>query len=409
MDFDIRPITSDEFPTFARAAGRAFGEHVRDEEIDLERKIFDMKDSIGVFDGSRMVGTGVLFPFELTVPGGGRVPAGGVSWISVQPDYRRKGILTAMMRRQLEDIPGRGEKLGILYASESVIYGRFGYGMATSQARYEIDTRHRHLVRKPDAPGTVRLIDKDEAAKLLPPAYRRAASCQPGALSLSPNWWEYWLTDPERWWRDSSGRFYAVYEAKRGKPEGFVAYRISGKWDGGFAQNKLMVMMMVAATPAARVALWQFCLEVDLVTTVNAPGSLPEEPLRWMLADPRRLTVKNYGDGLWARLVDIPACLEARRYLTEGELVLEVTDRFCEGNGGRFLLAGSPEGATCRPSRRSPDLRMQVDDLGAIYLGGATPSVLAEAGRIEETKRGALRRADLMFASERPPFCPVGF
>lgn len=145
------------------------------------------------------------------------------------------------------------------------------------------------------------------------------------------------------------------------------------------------------------------------MTTV-ATNDLPiDEPLRFMLADPRRLRTSRFTDALWVRVVDIPASLSGRRYRMSGEVVLDVSDPFLPENSGRYLVTGGPDGAECAPTNRDADLALEVSDLGAAYLGGAQLCTLAEAGRVQELKPGALRRANLMFSSDRTPFTSVSF
>ena len=187
-----------------------------------------------------------------------------------------------------------------------------------------------------------------------------------------------------------------------------MLYRIKENWEDGFAQNELRISELVACTPAAHAALWQFCLNIDLVTAVTCYGA-PDEPLRWMLADPRRLTVKSCSDNLWVRVIDIPAALSERRYRAEDRLVLGVQDSFLPENSRAYVLDGSPVGATCRPTDAEPDLELESADLGAVYLGGVRFSTLCRAGRVRECRAGALRRADDLFAADRDPLCITGF
>jgi predicted acetyltransferase len=53
------------------------------------------------------------------------------------------------MTAQLQAVRDRGtEPVAALWASEGAIYGRFGYGLASGQAHYDIATRETSL------PGT---------------------------------------------------------------------------------------------------------------------------------------------------------------------------------------------------------------------------------------------------------------
>jgi predicted N-acetyltransferase YhbS len=93
-------------------------------------------------DPAAIIGSAGAFTFEVSVPGGRTVAAAGVSWVSVYPTHRRRGILRALMTAQLTDIAARHEPVAVLWCSEATIYGRFGYGRATSEAEVTVD-RHR--------------------------------------------------------------------------------------------------------------------------------------------------------------------------------------------------------------------------------------------------------------------------
>ena len=410
MSFEIRPITEEEFPAFHRAAGLAFLDHTAPEDTEHEKSFFEFDRSLAAFDAGQIVATAEIFSFTLTLPGLAAVPAGGVSWITVLPTHRRRGILTDIMRQQARDMRERGEAIGMLYASESIIYGRFGYGLATQTANYEIRTRDGGFARAPETDGRIRFVDKDGARDILPEVYDRWRGTQPGALSRSPEYWEGTWRDPERHRPSGAGaRFYVVHRAESGEPDGYVTYRIKDDWNDAGPNSTMLLREIVALTPAVRASIWRFCLDMDLVRTVTAYGFPPHEPLRWMLADPRQMRTTAIADGLWIRLLDIPAALAARRYLTEDRLVFAVADPFGPENDGCYELEGSPSGADCRRVDRQPDISLQVADLGAAYLGGVSFSLLAQAGRVVENTRGTLCRADVMFASAPPAFCGSHF
>ncbi len=410
MGYEIRAISNDEFPPFALAGEMGFGSaSVSDEDLAELIETIELDRTMAVFDGTEIVGTGAAFSFQMTVPGLTIVPAAGVSWITVLPTHRRRGILRRMMQHQLADVRQRGEPLAILLASESVIYGRVGYGLSTTQAGYEIEPRHGTFGRAPESPGRVAIIDKERAKEILPLVYDRARRLQPGALTRSPEWWNRYLIDPERQRNGHSARFYVIYESSPDQVDGYCAYRVKQNWDDGFAQNQLMLGQLETTTAEARAGLWRYLLNVDLIASIRTFSFPIDEPLRWMLADPRRLRVTGYGDFLWTRLVDIPTALSRRRYPAEDRLSFEVMDEFLPDNSGRYLLEGGPDGASCRRGRAKPDLTLQVTDLGAAYLGGVHFTTLARAGRVVEHTTGALRRADLMFAAEPAAYCATDF
>jgi predicted acetyltransferase len=410
MTFEIRPITNEEFVPFTTQLSSAFGHAPNSEITEAFRSAFEFDRSLAAFDGARIVATAGIDSFELTLPGLTRVPAAGVTAVTVAPTHRRRGILTSMMRQQLKDVRERGEPLAMLLASESIIYGRYGYGMATHQVELEAQRGYGDFGRHPEITGSVEPVDKEEASKVIPKVYDAVRRQHPGCINRSDKWWEITLKDFEPWRDGHSDRRYVVYRSGKGKLEGYVAYRMKMNWeDGGFPNGKLRVTDFLSANSEARAALWRFCLGVDLIGTVTVDNAPIDDPLRWMVADPRRLRVKSTMDFLWVRLVDIPAALSARRYSTEETLVLEVEDPFCPDNSGRYVLQGGADGATCKRARSRPDLSLQITDLGAVYLGGAAFSTLARAGRVVENRKGSLRRADLMFSSDPQPWCSTGF
>ncbi len=189
MEYPIRPITPDEYRPFMRAIEAAYGGQPSDEEVDIWRPVFEFDRSLAAFDGERIVASAGALSFELTLPGLTMLPAAGVSWVSVFPTYRRRGLLRALMRRQLDDVRERGEPLAILSASESSIYGRFGYGMATQTLRLEIESSHGTFAQPFEEAGVITLIDRDTAARVLPQVYDRARRDQPGGLTRSSGMW----------------------------------------------------------------------------------------------------------------------------------------------------------------------------------------------------------------------------
>jgi predicted acetyltransferase len=409
MDIEIRAIGPDQFRQFARVITTAFGETRSQQALaDLQRGV-EYDRSIAAFDGDRIVGTGGADSMELTLPGLTTVPVGGLTAISVLPTYRRRGILRMIIDRHFEEVTGRGEVISALLASESAIYGRFGYGMATMAADREIDTRGAALLRPPPAGGRLRLLEPDERAAVVRPFYDRVRRAQPGELSRGDWWWEMFASDPE-WLRDrSSAREDVVYESEPGRVDGWISYRVKDRWEHEIANNLVTVRQLFALTPEAEAALWSYCLELDLAGSVRLLARPVDEPLRWYLTNPRLLRTLTLADHLWLRLLDLPAALEARRYATEGSLALEVSDPVRPQNQGRWLLEGGRDGASCQRTRRPPDLALDVAELGAAYLGGTRLATLGRTGRVDELTPGALVRADAMLASDPPPWTTTHF
>lgn len=412
MDIELGALTADEVESYIRAVEAGFG-HPDPEEQEIAHwsALTEVDRHLVARSSGEIVGTAGAHTFQWTVPGPALVPAAGVTAVTVRTDARRRGVLTRMMEHQLRDVAARGEPLAILEASEAVIYGRFGYGLCTTHARIKVHSDR--AVYRPDAPsgGRVRMVGPDEAGKVLPRIHDRVRRTTVGDLPRPAVWWEWWLKDLRALRRPGTGggRYHVVHETPKGQADGYAAYRVQGDWGPAGPQGVVHVEEVTAESPAAYAALWRHLLDVDLTRSVTGLASV-DEPLRLILTDPRQLTTVGVQDFLWTRILDVPAALSARHYAIEGSLVLEVADTFGDRwAAGRFELVAGPDGASCRPTRKRADLELGVAELGSVYLGVVKTAALARAGRVVEVRKGALRRADAMFAADAAPYTRTHF
>ena len=386
---------------------RAFGASLpTDEELAVARETTEFDRTLAFFDGAEIVATAGIFTYEMTVPGG-TLPCGGVTRVSVLTTHRRRGLLTAMMRRQLDDMHERGEPLAALYASEAPIYGRFGYGLGTYQAAVEIERSHAAFAKAVAGGGRLTMVDVPTGIREFTRVWEQARHKQPGMLTFDERWMRNQLADLELH-REGTSPHYRVLYRDGDNPTGFAIYRIKMDWDASGPNGTLRLEMLVAATAEAYAALWRHVLDVDLMARVTAEMRPVEEPLRFLLADSRQPKTR-IEDGVWLRLVDVAAALEGRRYAVDGRLTLRVRDALCPWNDGQYELLGGPGGAQCKSNGGTPDLALDAADLAALYLGGNRFRTLFEAGRLEELRPGAIARADAMFATDRAPWCPSHF
>ena len=394
MGWTIRPAAEADIPDLVRADWAAFGGQPTDDHIEAAREFLEVDRAWLAEDGDRVVAATAALTMELTVPGPRTVPTAGVTYVGVMPTHRRQGILTALMARVADDARRRGEPTSALLASESTIYRRFGYGTAVMASTVELEHTYAQLRHPPDITGRVRILDQTEFAEVLPPIHERYRRQQPGEVSRPPGWWRRYLGDPEERRGGAGPRFAAVWEGD----EGYVTYRVAQNWDTGVPGGTLTVENLVAVTPEVRAGLWQYCFGIDLIRLVKAYLAV-DDPLRWMLVDPRRLRTTNVGDFLWVCLLDVEAALSARTYAADGHLVIDVA------GDGRYRLAGG----TCGRTDALPDLRLDRPDLGAAYLGGVGFTTLARAGLVAELAPGALARADALFVTAPGPVSTTGF
>jgi len=420
MEVLVRQLRAGEESAFLTSVRVPFLEPASDDPVEQradERWISHLETErawVGEAEG-RFVANACIYSMDVTLPAGpGRpspvIPMAGVSAVGVHPTHRRRGLLRSLMAEMLEDSRRRREPVAGLLASESVIYGRFGFGHATSATELTIDS-HRSAYLAPPPELDLRLIDTDEAAKILPDLFERQRLTRAGEPSRTATFWEDFLEDRPGHHKGASGLFLAVCD------EGYVAYRCQEENVMRGDRVPVVIEELRGNTPEVEAALWRFVLDLDLIGPVTAKRRPVDEPVRWRLADPRQLRVAALDDRLYIRVLDVPAALEARGYRREGRLILEVVPPSDELDGqadptpGRWVLEAGPDGASCRSARsgEDADLRLGVTELGALYLGGFPASVLAAAGRVDELRPGRLDLADGLLATSPAPLTGTGF
>jgi predicted acetyltransferase len=409
VSYELRLIHLHELRDLLKIDAQAFLGHLDEHDVTFFQDRIELDRCQAVFEEGTLVAGSAAYSFEMTMPGLAIMPVAGVSRIGVMPTHRRRGLLSAMMRRQLEDIRARGEALSILYSSDYPIYRRFGYGPATGHATVEIDTRDAALAQFSRPEGRLRMMEGDAAMTALPAVYDRVRGVQPGFLSRPAGWWREQFADPERWRGGMSGRFDVTYTDPNGVTQGYVTYRAQDRWEHGVAKGRLVVRDLITVTREALVALWQYLARMDLVSTIELVDLPLHHPIRWMLRDPRRLRLVQATDALWLRLVDIPAALSARTYTGSGVLIVEVADGFCPDAAGTYRLECAEGAAICTRTDAAPDLSLDVADLGSSYLGNTRFRTLAAAGRVQEHRPGSLLQADALFLSDPIAWCAPSF
>ena len=403
MDVEIRTIAEDEFETWMRAIESAFGGHVSPEDVQNERKVIDPARCLAAVDGDNIVGCASSVVFEMTVPGG-TIPTVGITGVGVVPTHRRRGVNTALMRRQLDDIRDEGFAIAALFASEGGIYGRFGYGLATFDAFVDIETSRSAFVPGSEGDGRVRLVERDAAKDRYLSIFDESRLTRPGAMRMEPNWFDYEFA--EKHFGEERKFFFAFHETGN-DVDGVAVYTIKHNWSG-VPQNEVELYALDALNSSAYAQMWRFVLDLDLVSKLTAWSRPADEPLLHLLREPRRLNMR-LKDGMWVRLLDIPRALTARRYPHEGRIVFDVRDAFCPWNEGRYALDARAEGATCEQTDDEAELLLTTNELAAAYLGGSTFSQLHRAGRVSEERAGAIGTADAMFGWDPPPWAMLHF
>ncbi len=404
---ELRPVTADEAPRWMQVIETGFGEHVEPGAVERELTVLPLDRTIAAVDRDRIVGGAAAYGFTMSVPGGGSVPAAGVTAVAVSATHRRRGILRAIMRHQLDDVVRRGEPMAILNASEAAIYGRFGYGLASGYQRWTIDPRSLRITRPLPERPPLRLVPQDEAIDLVRPIHDAAVAARPGMVHRSEAWWRLVL-GPDEQWKGGGKLFVAVAEPFGADPGGYAVYSMR---DAGAEGGLVMrVRELTAATPDTEVLLWHLLTTIDLVRAVEVDAVPIDDELRWWVSDPRAVRTVALRDYLWVRLLDVPAALAARGYGVDGSITLEVVDEAGYASGTYRLDVDAGVGTCARqPDGADADVRLDVGALGAAYLGGVGLDTLARAGRVQAVSIDALAAATALLAGGRAPFCDTRF
>jgi predicted acetyltransferase len=435
--YPIRPIGPDEFDSFQLVEQHGFNAGpVTDGDRRLVMSRFEFDRSLAAFDGGTPIGIAGAYSFRLNVPGSELLPAAGVTWVSVLPTYRRRGVLSSIMRRQLEDIRDRGEPLAVLWASEAAIYSRFGYGRASWQFRFTFRRGEGALAATvaADRGLVLRLADPSAALAELAKVYDSVLPGRPGLFVRNEAWWQRIIYDPPEDRQGASPVRCLLAEDESG-PRGYALYsaRELPDTEPFLPAAVLTVRELMAVDPAASAALWTDLLSRDLTSEFRARLRPVDDPLLYQLADPRRAR-PQLTDGLWVRITDIPGALAGRRYAAPVDVVIEVRDDILPANAGRWRLttsssagaggaagasgaagaasagdAGRGLAASCVRVTSAADLVLDVTQLGAAYLGGTRLGTLAEAGLVTERRPGAVRQLSAAMSWDPAPWCPVVF
>jgi predicted acetyltransferase len=420
--YPIRPVSPDEFDAFHTVEMHAFhGSPLSENDRELVLSRFEFDRSLAAFDGATPVGTAAAYSFQLSVPGHQALPAAGITWVSVLPSHRRRGVLTSMMHRQLADIRDRGEPVAVLWASEAAIYSRYGYGRAMWHADFALHRGEGALAKTTPADESVRLRIVDPAAALpeLAKVYDTVLPTRPGFIVRNEAWWQRLIYDPPDDRQGVSPLRCVLAEDDSG-PRGYALYSGLNSWDSetSLPDSVLTVREMMFADPAASTSLWADLLSRDLTTEFRLRQRPVDDPLLHQLADPRRARPR-LKDALWVRIINVADALAGRRYSCPVDVVIEVRDEIMPSNAGRWRLTttGADETgcgleASCVPvaaAAPEADVALDITDLGAAYLGGTRLGALAAAGLVTERRRGAVRQLSTALSWDLAPWCPVNF
>jgi predicted acetyltransferase len=358
--------------------------------------------TIGAFVDDQLVGTADAVTSGLTLPGGTIVGHAAVTHIGVLPSFTRRGVATDLIRHQLRDIAERGEAVATLRASEATIYERYGYGVASSSQTVEVQTARAALRPSVGSGGPVRLLDAAHVWEVLPRIYAENRPSRPGTIDRPDVWWQGLRLRTE----SSSGPWYVAVHGEPGSETGFARYRpIDTETWFVSDQRTIVVEDFFAPDSEAYLGLLRFLLGLDLIDRVVFWMLPVDDPLPWLLLDRRAMRVTAVHDEAWLRIVDVEKALTARRFAGDDAVTIAVDDPLLQDNSITISVAG--HGAEVTDQR--PRLRVGVEGLASVLLGGATWRGLAVAGLAIGDDPAVFDVADRLFAVHDAPYAGFFF
>ncbi len=404
MTIEIRGITAEDVEAFLLPVHRGF---LATKVEDFTGPEPDPARSFAAVDDGEFVGGSGSYDFQLTLPGGDRVAVGGLTNVAVQATHRRRGVLRGLMDAHLADCRERGDAASVLMASQSNIYGRFGYGETTRTAGWRIDASAARYERPADTGGWFRYLQQEEAASTLAAIYPGAVAGRAGALDRPGNWFDGVLAR-KAGWMGGGDVFVVVHTAADGEDDGYVLYRIDTSGPPGGEVGSVDIIELLAGDPLVEAALWRFCLDIDLVDEVTYLWGPVDPAIAGHLAEPRRLEATRLQDFLWLRPLDVAALLGRRVYRVDGRMVVGIDDADDRNVHGNWSVESADGAAHVAHTDEPASVTMSAATLGAVCLGGRSVDELARAGRIEgEVTDVAM--VDLMMGTARPPWCITKF
>jgi predicted acetyltransferase len=401
-ELPLTGIADGEQLAFARAVSRHFHEDDDDETLRPWLDDIDVERAFVVRDGDRIVANLGAYPVDLSVPGGALLPCAGITAVGVSQTHRRRGLLRRLMTRSLDDAVERGDAVAALWASESVIYPRFGYGVSAPTWWYRIDSRDvRFLDRVDDR--LVREATPDEAVARFPAIYEQVRAVRPGGVGRTPSSWHLRLAVDPPSWRDGASSRRLVHVPDRG----YASYRITGDERDALPAGRVRVTELMAVDAEAEQALWQHVTAIDLTTRVDVWPRPVDDPLPWLVEDRLRLHASDSAP-LYTRLLDVPRCLASRTATMATGVTLHVHDADRDQTG-TYRWDADPTGGACTRTDADPEVSLDAQTLAALWLGGSSATALRRARRVEEHVPGAVARLDALVASPTAPWTPWEF
>ena len=237
-DHAAEPHRTSDWAAICHADGRAFGFALHaGADRAIARSIHDVSRFELAFDGKEIVAIVGVFSLQVTLPGGGQLPMGGLTWVSTATTHRRQGLLTQLMARSLADIDRRGEPVAMLVRQRGwdlrAVRVRCGHAgscddrsiAGLAQLRPEFQPTR----------GAVRFVDGDEALEHVMRVWSRFHRLRSGEVDRGEAWHRFLFDHGAEPMGGFSPSFYLAHR------DGYAVYRIEPQWnDGRPAHNMRM-------------------------------------------------------------------------------------------------------------------------------------------------------------------------
>jgi predicted acetyltransferase len=419
MTTSIVPLTQADRHLLLTVDNAAFFFDPNAHPVEVATSHFDWSRTFGAsIEGlEELAGVYTSYDMAVTAPGPldglTRLPMSGLSWVSVHPDQRRRGVLREMMTHHFAQLHEQGIALSGLHAAEVKIYGRFGYGISSVELELELERGadfSAPLLEEAASSVTTRFVmaDSDDAAKLVHELHLRCAEGTLGAVTRSERMARPMFVDVPKA-RQGREPWQVLVASVDGQPAGYAVFSREQKWKDFNAKGTVGVRELAAGDAATLLALARRLVDFDLTSSITIYGRGTDDPMLWWTGGPRALVVKSF-DSLWLRLVDVGVALAARGYSNDCDIVLDVVDPTCPWNQRAWRLTVDEGGvATCEPTGDNADVRLPVQALGAAFLGSRSLATQEYQGLVTELTPGSLRLLSRAMSRDREPVGAVDF
>lgn len=399
-NFEIRPATAEEMSAFQALGNYAFAANT-DPDASAEPSALTPEWTLAAFDGANVVASSGGFPFKMRF-NGCTVTADGVTAVSTDPGYRRRGAVRALITALMHRARDNGAPVSILWASMGAIYQRFGYGLASTMVDYSIEPRYVQFQFGASSPGYVRLFEKSAALPHCKAIYRMYCAERTLLLHRGDVFWDIMFRRS-----DDQNVHAAVYFDSEDQPKAYALYQL--KWDASIDSDERQIIGVsdfAWCDIESYRGIWEYLASHDLAGSIRWWRAPDDDPAPEMLLEPRRLH-RRTGDAIWLRVNEVETALGARGYDLPGEVVIRIAeDDLCPWNVGTYRLATTGEVTEVeRVSGSTADLDISINGLASMLSGHTSPSQLHRIGRAHAYDEARLPALDALFATRYRPLC----